>query len=123
MARTRGRVVLSKNPKENLDLAKVIYEKHLALGEESPLLLLEDIDWTQTGPKIEPTLDAHNKAEYHKGEMEKMYVTRDQDLPDIAKAMKQSINLLKATFGTNPKKLADWGVSVDDTPKAKPKKE
>ena len=42
--RTKGRVVLSKNAKENLDLAQKIYEKHLELGAESPLNILEDID-------------------------------------------------------------------------------
>ena len=32
--------------------------------------------------------------------------------------MKMSINLLKSTFAKNPKKLADCGIEVDDTPKA-----
>lgn len=124
MTRTKGRVVLTQNPKENLDLAKKIYEKHLALGTASPLLLLEDIDWAVTGAKIEPTLAAHAAAEFHKGEMEKEYAKRDQQAPEIIKALKQSIALLKATFGTNPKKLTDWGVNVDDSPKvAKTKKE
>jgi hypothetical protein len=118
MARTKGRVVLTQNPKEHLDLAKKIYNKHVALGAASPLLLLEDVDWAVTGVKIDPTITAHTDAEFHKGEMEKNYVKRDQQLPEISKALKQSINLLKATYGTNPKKLTDWGVSVDDAPKA-----
>lgn len=122
MPRTKGRVVLSKNPKENLDLAKVVYDKHVALGAASPLKLLQDVDWAITGPKITPTLTQHNDAEFHKGEMEKNYAARDLNMPEIKKGLKQSINLLKATFGDNPKKLSDWGISVDDTPAPKPKK-
>jgi len=82
-------------------------------------LLLEDVDWKTVGPKIEVGLQAHTEAEFHKGEMEKQYATRDQQMPDVTNALKQSISLLKATFGKNPKKLADWGVQVDDTPKPK----
>jgi hypothetical protein len=122
MTRTKGRVVLSKNPKENLDLAKIVYDKHLALGAASPLKLLQDVDWAITGPKIAPALTEHSAAEFHKGEMEKNYAARDLRMPDITKGLKQSITLLKATFGENPKKLSDWGISVDDTPVSKPKK-
>jgi hypothetical protein len=117
--RTKGRVVLSKNPKDNLDLAQIIYNKHVELGAESPLNILEDINWATTGAKIAPTLTNHSQAEFHKGESEKNYAERDKNLPEIVTALKQSIALLKASFGTNPKKLADWGVSVDDSPKVK----
>ena len=40
-------------------------------------------------------------------------------MPEVTDGVKSSINLLKSTFAKNPKKLADWGVSVDDTPKEK----
>ena len=123
MTRTAGRVVLSRNPKENLELAKKVYEKHLALGAESPLRLLEDVDWSSSGPKIAEATTANEKAEFHKGEMEKEYATRDVLLPEVVNALKTSIKLLKASYGGNPKKLTDWGISVDDTPKAKKPKE
>lgn len=119
MARTKGRVVLTKNPKENLTLAKKIYNKHVELGADSPLNILDDVDWAATGPKIDPTVGFHEQAEFHKGESEKNYRERDKELPEIVEAMKLSIGLLKSSFAKNPKKLSDWGVSVDDTPKAK----
>jgi len=124
MNRTKGRVVLSKNPKDNLDVAKKIYDKHVSLGASSPLNVIEDFNWADTGPKIAPTLTDHNEAEFHKGEMEKKYANRDTRMPEIIAGVKKSINLLKASFSDNPKKLADWGINIDDSPKVKttPKK-
>ena len=119
MARTAGRVVLSRNPKENLELAQKVYDKHVALGADSPLKLLEDVDWSLSGPKVTAATTANNQAEFHKGEMEKEYAKRDLLLPEVVNALKASIKLLKASYGGNPKKLTDWGISVDDTPKAK----
>ena len=119
MTRTKGRVVLSKNPKEILDTSQKIYEKHLSLGAASPLKLLEGVDWAVTGPKLVPTSKANDQAAFHKGEMEKQFLIRDVAMPDISKILKQSISLLKSSFGDNPKKLADWGVQVDDSPKVK----
>ena len=123
MSRTAGRVVLSKNPKENLDLAQKVYDKHVALGADSPLRLLEDVDWGVSGPKIATASTANTQAEFHKGEMEKEYAKRDLLLPEVVNALKASIKLLKASYGGNPKKLTDWGILVDDSPKAKKPKE
>jgi hypothetical protein len=36
MNRTKGRMPISKNQKENLDVAKKIYNKHAKLGAASP---------------------------------------------------------------------------------------
>jgi hypothetical protein len=119
MARTKGRIVITQNPKENLTLAKKIYDKHVEMGADSPLNILEDVDWQATGPKIAPALDNNEQAEFHKAESEKNYRERDKYLPEILESTKLSIALLKASYGKNPKKLADWGVTVDDTPKAK----
>ena len=119
MIKTKGRVVLSKNPKDVLDTTAKLYEQHKALGSKSPLNLLEDFSWDVTGPKIAPTQTAHKAAEDSKKEMEKQYGIRDMNMPEITEGLKMSINLLKSTFTKNPKKLADWGIEVDDTPKAK----
>jgi len=121
-ARTSDRIVLSKNPKENLDAAKKIYKKHLELGNESPLKFLKGVKWEETGPKIDSTLEEHTQAELHKDLMEKHYANRDVEMPGISKALRLSIKFLKASFGETPKDLADWGIQVDDSPKAKPKK-
>jgi len=120
--RTKGRVVLTKKPKDMLEAAKSVYEKHIALGTLSPLNILQDVDWSVIGLKIAPTLDEHALAEYHKAKSEKHYADRDKDMPEITNALKKSITLLKASFGDNPKKLVDWGITVDDSPRLKPNK-
>jgi hypothetical protein len=117
--RTKGRVVLTSNPKDNLDAAQSIYNKHLELGAASPLKILEDVDWAKVGPNVALTAEEHVKAEFHKGESEKHYANRDKAMPSITDAVKKSIALLKASFGNNPKKISDWGIQVDDSPVAK----
>ena len=119
--RTKGRVVLSTNPKDNLDAAQSIYNKHLALGAASPLNILQDVDWAATGVKIAPTINENTQAEFHKCESEKHYANRDKQMPEIVKAVKLSVNFLKASFGDNPKQLTEWGINVDDSPKVKSK--
>lgn len=123
MAKTTGRVVIKKNPKDILDTSQKVFDKHTSLGTKSPLRILEDVDWSVTGPKIKPALDAHNLAEELKRQMEEQYSLRDAAMPEITKALKQSVNLLKSSFGDTPKKLAQWEIDVDDSPKAKKKKD
>ena len=87
--RTKGRVVLSTNPKDNLDAAQSIYDKHIALGADSPLKILNDVDWAIVGPTVSLTTEEHKKAEFHKGEAEKHYANRDKELPAIKNALKK----------------------------------
>lgn len=119
MARTDGRVNLGKNPKEKLDNAIEIAAKHKEMGAQSPLNVLEEVDWKTLQPKVEAALQAHNDAESHKLAMEKAYRERDAVMPEIEKALKASVKLLKASFNNNPKKLGDWGITVNDSPPMK----
>lgn len=123
MARTDGRVELGKNPEQKLKNAKSIAEKHHELGAKSPLKVLEDVDWALVQPKVEAALQAHEQAEDYKMKMEQAYRERDSAMPEIEKALKKSVNLLKASFGDNPKKLGTWGIQVDDSVKPKTPKD
>ncbi len=113
--RTPGRIVLSKNPKENLDLAKIIFAKHVSLGAASPLAQLDGIDLNAANAQVGSTLTLHEAAENFKRQMEESYRQRDAQLESIVLALKKSIALLKATYATNPKKLGEWGINVDDS--------
>ena len=55
---------MGTNPKENLDAAASVYAKHLELGADSPLNILDDVDWSVIGPKIAPTLASQVEAEF-----------------------------------------------------------
>ena len=113
--RTTGRIVLSKNPKENLDLAKIIFAKHASLGATSPLAQLDGIDLNAANVQVGSSIALHEAAENFKRQIEESYRQRDAQLEPIVNALKKSIALLKATYATNPKKLGEWGINVDDS--------
>ena len=115
MAKTSGRIVISRNSGEMLALAAKVYGKHLAEGDNSHLKLLTDYDWSKTGPTIETAQAKHNEAEAFKGQMEAAYRERDLLLPAIEEILKSSRNLLNALNAKNPKRIAEWGFEVDDT--------
>ncbi|GAB4328815.1 MAG: hypothetical protein OHK0038_02760 [Flammeovirgaceae bacterium] len=120
MARTtKGRVNIPINVEENLDLAKKVFDKHKADGDSSLLNNLQDYDWNKIGENISICLAKHLEAEEYRRKMEGAYRERDLYLPEINEALRASKSLLKAAFSKNPKKLGDWGFSVDDTPKVK----
>ncbi len=116
---TTGRIVMSRTPKDVLDLAELIFKKHTTDGAASELKNLVDFDWNTTGPTIVTAQDFDKQAADFKGKMEEAYRQRDKLLKPIDDINKASAAYLKGKYRTNPKKLADWGFSVDDTPKAK----
>ncbi|MCX6272656.1 MAG: hypothetical protein NTU44_15840 [Bacteroidetes bacterium] len=115
MANTKGRIAISQNPPEILDLAAKVYSKHQAEGENSQLKALKDQDWSKVGPTIATAKEKHQLAENLKGQMEAAYRERDLLLGPIDDILKSSRNLLKAVNSKNPKRLAEWGFAVDDT--------
>lgn len=121
MARTSGRIVISKNPKEQLELAKAVFTKHITEGGNSPLMSLQGVEIGLTSSKIEPALAQHEIAENLKREMEQAYRQRDAHMEEIMDLTRKSIKLLKAVFADNPKKLGEWGVNVDDSAPTKKK--
>lgn len=121
--RTTGRIEISSNVITTLELAKSVYEKHLAEGSKSILNELDGLDWAVTGPTIARCLGNHKEAEMHSKKAEELYLLRDNDLGPIREYLRASKNILKGKYAKNTKALGDWGFTVDDTPKPKnPKK-
>ena len=116
---TKGRIAIPTNIVENLQLASKVYEKHQKDGASSILNNLDDMDWNKTGANVDLCLQKHLEAEELKRKMEEAYRTRDLYLPQINELLRASKGLLKGVFSKNPKKLGEWGFSVDDSPKAK----
>lgn len=117
--RTPGRIVIPKNPAELLDLAKKIYDKHLADGAASPLNAMQDFNWATEGPKVGPCKTNHIAAEQAAKLAEQLYRQRDVDLPDVRAIVQNSSQILKSIYAKNPKILGDYGLVVDDTKQTK----
>jgi len=116
---TKGRVVISPNFKETIDLAQKVYAKHQADGLDSLLNDLDGDDWAVSGPLITPSLELHNQAEEMTRKAEDLYRQRDAKFASVKSALITSKNLLKGRFSKTPKRLGDWGFEIDDTPPVK----
>ncbi|MDX2302493.1 MAG: hypothetical protein NW226_06810 [Microscillaceae bacterium] len=121
--KTKGRIDIPQNIEENLKLAQLVFDKHKKDGDASLLKSLQDFNWDELGPNITVCLAKHLEAEELKRKMEQIYKERDLFLPQITEALRAGKSLLKAAYSKNPKKLGDWGFTVDDSPKAKKAKE
>jgi hypothetical protein len=117
--RTTGRIEISANVTDGLELAKMVYNKHQADGDKSILKELDGLDWAVIGPRIDPCLATHKEAEALSKKAEDLYLQRDADMGPIMEIVRASKNILKGKFTKNPKALGDWGYTVDDTPKPK----
>jgi hypothetical protein len=115
---TKGCVLIPQNVEESLKLAQKVYEKHKS-DDNSILKSIDGMDWAVIGPKISECLQKHTEAEELKRKMEEAYRDRDLVLPEIVEILRVSKSLLKAAYSKNPKKLGEWGFTVDDTPKTK----
>ena len=120
--RTAGRIILPKNPAELLDLAKKIYDKHVADGAASPLNAQQDFKWSVEGPKVLPCRTNHDAAEQAAKQAEKLYRQRDADLAPIKAIVQNSSQVLKGIYAKNPKILGDYGFVIDDSKQNKPPK-
>ncbi len=116
---TSGRITLPKGPKEALELAAKIYQKHQADGATSELKQLVDLDWNTIGPTIAKGQTYHTEAERLKGLMEEQYRLRDAVVGPIIAANSDTASYLKGKYKKTPKALTAWGFGVDDTPQAK----
>ncbi|MFA6152489.1 MAG: hypothetical protein WC716_14295 [Chitinophagaceae bacterium] len=117
--RTLGRIVIPRGAKEQLEMSRTLFAKHNTLGGASPLMQLEGLELALTASKIEPALALHETAENMKRQMENAYRQRDVALREIMDVTRKGVQLLKAVYTDNPKKLGEWGINVDDSQQAK----
>jgi aminopeptidase C len=122
MVRTKGRVAISKSPRELLLIAQKFYDKHVDMGSSSPLQIIEQPTVDEVLSQAAAAIELHDLAEAMMLQSEKMYRERDLQLEKINNVVKQSVQLLKAAYAGNPKKLADWGIDIDDSKPTKSSK-
>lgn len=118
MANIKPRVIIPRNAAQRLELASLIYVKHLDLANSSPLNSLQSNGWSTNGPEIASAQALHHQAEEFKRQMELAYRQRDLLLGKIDESIKSSRDLLLGVYRTNPKELGQWGFEVDDSKKA-----
>ena len=119
MANQNVRVQIPRNVTELLTLAENIYEKHQADAAASPLNTLQDANWKDNGDKIAQAQALDEKAKQMQKDLEGLFEQRDLLVQPLLATVKASRDLLLGIYTSNPKKLGDWGFSVDDSPKAK----
>lgn len=103
------KITISQNVEELLALAEIIYQKHKAQGKTSPLAVL---DWQTQGPRIAEALTAHKRAEELKRLMEQAYEQRDAMLEPIDAIVRQSRDVLKGIYRSEPRKIGEFGFNV-----------
>jgi hypothetical protein len=107
------RVIIPANPKDMLELAQKVYDKHQTAGALSPLTSL---NWTVQGPLIVDALNFHIEAEELRKQMEVLYEKRNLIFAPIDDLVKQSRDLLKAVYRNEPHKIGEFGFEVNNTP-------
>ena len=121
MRKNSVRVIIPTSVEGLLNLSGKIYNKFQEDGDKSEIYTLEDYNWKVIGPNVALAQKKHEEAEALKGKMEQAYRERDNYMGDIDAVVRASKNLLLPVFKKNPKKLCDYGYTVDDTPKPKKK--
>ena len=114
------RVQISSNAEKLLSLAELIAKKHLELGADSPLKIL---DWDKQAENVKTASDLHKQAKEYQRLAEQAHEKRDILIAPLDDLVKQSRDLLKALYRTEPKKLGEFGFVVDESTRKKKVKE
>ena len=114
------RVQISANAEKLLNLAELVAKKHLELGAASPLNVLE---WDKQAENVKTALDLHKQAKEYQRLAKQAHEKRDTLISPLDDLLKQTRDLLKALYRTEPKKLGEFGFVVDESVKKKKPKE
>lgn len=114
------RVKMSTSAEAIINLAQMVIQKHKELGSESPLKVL---DWDKQAENITKAEQLHKQAKEYERLAEQMHEQRNVLVNELNELLKQSRDLLKALYRNEPRKLGEFGFTVDDTPRRKKTKE
>ena len=110
----KPRIRIYTNVRRSLEMARKVYEKHLADGNGSILSSMDGFSWEATGPKINLCLEKHQEAINLSKSSEELYRQRDAVLAEITDIMNASRSLLKNRSNANPRELSGWEFAVND---------
>ncbi len=107
---------ISRKVEGILKLAGNIFSRHQELGKASPL---SSLAWNTQGPKVAEALAAHKRAEELKRQMEIAYEQRNALIEGIDEIVKQSRDVLKGVYRSEPRKLGEFGFEVTSSTRTK----
>jgi hypothetical protein len=117
---TKGRVVFPGHPTDFLALSKNVSTKHISDGAQSPLKTITDYNWDTLGGKIDEAIAKAAEAETLSRQAAEAFRERDLMLKEIDAATRNAATYLKSLHAKNPKRLGEWGFTVEDTVTNKP---
>ena len=123
MGNPNYRVDIPTSPKDLLDLASEVYQKHTDLGTESPLNALVSHKWSDNGPKVAEAAVLHKQAEELKRQSEEATSKRNLLLADIDSSVKASRDLLQGVYRETPRTLSQFGFNVCESVHTSAKKQ
>lgn len=123
MGNPNYRVDIPTSPKDLLDLASQVYQKHTDLGTESPLNALASHKWSDNGPKVAEAAVLHKQAEELKRQSEEATSKRNLLLADIDSSVKASRDLLQGVYRETPRTLSQFGFNVSESVHTSAKKQ
>lgn len=123
MSNPNYRVEVPANPKELLDLATLVYQKHTELGAESPLNALVSHKWSDNGTKVAEAMALNKQAEELKRQSEEATSKRNLLLADIEETVKASRDLLQGVYRETPRTLGQFGFNVSESVRTTTKKQ
>jgi hypothetical protein len=117
----KPRVVIPENPGELFKLASQVYQQHQALGNKSPLLVLDEPTWPTVGPSVAQAQQLQADIEELERRLKELYGARTPYLAQFTDIARRSRDLLLAKHATNPAALGAYGFDVIEAPAAAPK--
>ena len=125
MAANNYRIEIPSNPDDLIALGKKLKDKHIALGDDSPIKALKDIAQFPAKLTTAETKNELSKQLYRDAER----ATQDRDLPlgHVGQLREQTVrywvtsarDVLLGLNKGNEQALGDWGFTVDTSPPVK----
>lgn len=99
----------ANRPKELLDLATKVLNKHLSDAQATKLSTL---DWQRLQPAIEKAAQLQQEADTYRTLAQQRIQDRDLAMADVTETVRNVRDILTGSFKKDMKKLGNWGFTV-----------
>lgn len=121
MPNNQYKIGIPTDPSDAIALLEIIKKKHLDLGENSPLKVL---DWAGITPLLATAAQQDALSDGYRSQAEKATGARDVLMPGVLEGVRSARDVLLGINRKNPDSLGDFGFKVSDATSKKvvPKK-